>query len=259
MAYGTLAKRDRRRLHLSAARYFETLDDEGIAGALAEHYVAAYRAQPEGPEGEAVAAQARVALRCRRARARSLGSFVQAGRFLERALEVTTDPNEQRQLHAAAADAAQFAGLLEDQLEHSERALELARASDDRLALMRALADRARALSYAGQVVEVIDMLAAARVEFADLAATREHVDLSSELARARSLAANRRRQCGWSTRRCRSPSASSSCARTLMLIITRGPALAGLGRIREAIVTLQGAVTVCSSYGLTEVENARA
>jgi predicted ATPase len=110
VAYGTLARRDRRRLHLAAARFFETLDDEGIAGALAEHYVAAYRAQPEGPEGDAVAAQARVALRGAADRARSLGSFSQAIRFLDQALEVTADPDEQRQLHAAAADAALFAG-----------------------------------------------------------------------------------------------------------------------------------------------------
>ena len=124
---------------------------------------------------------------------------------------------------------------------------------------MRALADRARALSYAGQVVEVIDMLAAARVEFADLAATREHVDLSSELARAHLVG-------GQSSEAVRLVDETLPIAErlelvreTLMLIITRGPALAGLGRIREAIVTLQGAVTVCSSYGLTEVENARA
>src|SRR6185436_10112544 len=95
VAYGTLAKADRRRLHIAAARYFEALDDESIAGALAEHYVSAYKAQPEGPEGEAVAAQARVALRGAADRARALGSFLQATRFLEMALEVTTDPKEQ--------------------------------------------------------------------------------------------------------------------------------------------------------------------
>ena len=110
VAYGTLARRDRRRLHLAAARYFETLDDEGIAGALAEHYVAAYRAQPEGPEGDAVAAQARVALRGAAERARSLGSFRQAVRFLERALEVTTDPGEQRRCARPPAEPAEMAG-----------------------------------------------------------------------------------------------------------------------------------------------------
>ncbi len=66
VAYATLSKRDRRTRHLAAARYFESLDDDELAGALATHYVAAYRAAPEGPEGEAAAAQARIALRASR-------------------------------------------------------------------------------------------------------------------------------------------------------------------------------------------------
>ena len=84
VAYGTLAKRDRRRMHVAAARYFESLDDEGIAGALAEHYVAAYKAQPDGPEGAAVAAQARVALRGGGG-ARPVARFVHPGDAVPRA------------------------------------------------------------------------------------------------------------------------------------------------------------------------------
>ena len=41
VAYGTLSKRERRARHLAAARYFETLDDQELAGALATHYLAA--------------------------------------------------------------------------------------------------------------------------------------------------------------------------------------------------------------------------
>jgi predicted ATPase len=140
VAYGTLARRDRRRMHVAAARYFESLDDEGIAGALAEHYVAAYRAQPDGPEGAAIAAQARVALRGAAERARSLGSFVQATRFLEQALEVTTDAAEAAQLHAAAGEAGLNAGLKEEPIGHMARSLELTRESMDRLALTAAIA-----------------------------------------------------------------------------------------------------------------------
>ena len=45
VAYATLAKRDRRARHLAAARYFESLGDDELAGALATHYLAAYRAR----------------------------------------------------------------------------------------------------------------------------------------------------------------------------------------------------------------------
>ena len=73
VAYGTLARRDRRSRHLAAARHFEALGDDELAGVLAQHYIEAYRAQPDGDEGAAVAAQARVALRGAAARARSPG------------------------------------------------------------------------------------------------------------------------------------------------------------------------------------------
>ena len=132
VAYGTLAKRDRRRLHIAAARYFEALDDEGIAGALAEHYVAAYKAQPEGPEGDAVAAQARVALRGAAERARSLGSFVQAMRFLEQALEVTTDPARAGAAPCRGRRRRLYAGYVEEPIAHTATALELAREVGDR-------------------------------------------------------------------------------------------------------------------------------
>ena len=66
VAYGTLAKRDRRAKHLAAARYYEALGDEAVAGMLATHYFDAYLAAPDGAEGAAIAGQARIALRAAR-------------------------------------------------------------------------------------------------------------------------------------------------------------------------------------------------
>ena len=43
VAYNTLAKRDRKVRHLAAARYFESLGTDELAGALAGHYLAAQR------------------------------------------------------------------------------------------------------------------------------------------------------------------------------------------------------------------------
>jgi class 3 adenylate cyclase/tetratricopeptide (TPR) repeat protein len=255
VAYGTLARRDRRRLHLAAARHFEALDDEGIAGALAEHYVAAYRAQPDGPEGDAVAAQARVALRGAAERARSLGSYVQATRFLERALEVTTDPAERLQLHAAAGDAGLYAGLVDEPIHHTREALELARQQGDRLRVLGAIVEHAQAFQAAGNVVEPVALLEPAREEYADLLETREYVRASGELARNYLLL-------GRSEDAVRVVDATLPLAErldlvreTLELIVTRGPALASHGRLREGITSLIGAVASASSYGLPGVE----
>ncbi len=255
VAYGTLARKDRRRLHIAAARHFETLDDEAIAGALAEHYVAAYQAQPDGPEGEAVAAQARVALRAAAERARALGSFVQAVRFLEKALEVTPDPAEQLQLHAAAGDAGLLAGLREGPSDHTARALELARATGDRERIMATLTRHALAINMLSRIAEGVALLEPAHVEYADLAETPAYVQLAGELARAYNLID--RRDDALRVAEATLPLAErlELTHEVLMLLITRGPALASAGRLREAIASQIGAIASASSHGMPDVE----
>ncbi|HEV7200286.1 MAG TPA: adenylate/guanylate cyclase domain-containing protein, partial [Candidatus Limnocylindria bacterium] len=61
VAYETLSKADRRNRHLAAARYYEALGDDELAGVLASHYLEALRSTPAGPEADALAAQARIA------------------------------------------------------------------------------------------------------------------------------------------------------------------------------------------------------
>jgi class 3 adenylate cyclase/tetratricopeptide (TPR) repeat protein len=254
VAYGTLAKRDRRRLHIAAARYFEAFEDEGIAGALAEHYVAAFKAQPEGPEGDAVAAQARVALRGAAERARSLGSFLQATRFLERALEVTTDPADEAQLHAAAGDAGLYAGLVDEPITHMARWLELAQAAGDRLGLMAAIAGNSFALSANGRIAECAAILEPAYAEYRDLVDTPEYVRLAAELARAYLLLGRGADAVKIVDEILPTAERLELIRETIELLVTRGPALAGLGRLREAIVTLVGAVEASTTYGLADV-----
>ena len=109
VAYSTLARRDRRTRHLAVARHFEALGEDELAGALASHYLAAYGASAGGPEAEAVATQARLALRGAAARAASLGAHDQAVTFLRQAIDVTTDPSDRGDLLALAATSADAA------------------------------------------------------------------------------------------------------------------------------------------------------
>ena len=106
VAYSTLARKDRKVRHLAAARYFETLDDQELAGALAAHYLAAYRNATDGAEAEAFAAQARVSLRAAGDRAVALGAQGQALGFYRDALDVTTDAAERTVLLERAGRAA---------------------------------------------------------------------------------------------------------------------------------------------------------
>src|SRR5476651_2823559 len=83
------AKRDRKTRHLAAARFFESLGSDELAGALAGHYLAAHQNAPEGPEADALAGQARIALKSAADRAISLGAQDQAVSFFEQAIKVT--------------------------------------------------------------------------------------------------------------------------------------------------------------------------
>ncbi len=98
VAYNTLARADRKRLHLAAARYFESLESGELAGGLAGHYLAAQQNAAPGPEADALASQARIALRAAAERAIALGSHDQALAFLQQAVTVTTDPAEEAEL-----------------------------------------------------------------------------------------------------------------------------------------------------------------
>ena len=91
VAYGTLARRDRRSRHLAAARYVDSLGDESMATVVAAHYLEAYRAAPDDEQGRVIRAQARVALRGAAERSARLHNYEQAVRDLERALELTDD------------------------------------------------------------------------------------------------------------------------------------------------------------------------
>jgi tetratricopeptide (TPR) repeat protein len=255
VAYSTLARRDRRRLHIAAARHFETLDDEGIAGVLAEHYLAAYRAQPEGPEGEAVAAQARVALRGAAERATALGSYRQAAGYLDQALEVTTEALESADLHGAAAWDFNLAGQFDLALTHAKRALDLVRPLGDRQRLLRAIVGVAFNTDIAGRFAEGIAMMEEAAREFADLADSPEYVRLKAEMARANLLLHENQTALDLVDGTLPGAERLELTREVLELLVTRGATLANLGRLKEAIVTLQGAVGMARSLGMSAQE----
>ena len=84
VAYGTLARRDRRTRHLAAARYIDSLGDDAMATVVATHYLEAYRAAPDDEQGRVIRAQARVALRAAADRSARLHNYGQAVRDLDR-------------------------------------------------------------------------------------------------------------------------------------------------------------------------------
>jgi class 3 adenylate cyclase/tetratricopeptide (TPR) repeat protein len=140
VAYNTLARADRKTRHLAAARFFESLESDEIAGALAGHYLAAHDNAPEGAEADALGAQARVALRAAAERALSLGSPRQAVGFLDQARTVTREQSDVAELLERAGRAADLAGLTAVAEERYRAAVELRRAVGDPDAIAGAVA-----------------------------------------------------------------------------------------------------------------------
>jgi hypothetical protein len=106
VAYSMLSRRDRRDRHIAAARHYESLADEELAGVVASHYLDAYRSEPEGPEAAATADQASVALRVAVERSVSLHANAAALAFVEQAIQVTREPSDRARLMVLAIEPA---------------------------------------------------------------------------------------------------------------------------------------------------------
>ena len=132
VAYSTLALRDRRERHIAAARHFEAIGDDELAGAVAAHFVAAYRASAEGAEGAGLAALARDALTAAGSRAEGLGALDQARSFFNQAAEIAEDPRERAGLLERAAVAAIRLQRADAAIVELEEVLETLRAAGDR-------------------------------------------------------------------------------------------------------------------------------
>ncbi len=253
VAYNTLSKKDRKKLHLSAARYFESLGNEELAGALASHYLAAHANAAEGAETDALAGQARIALKAAGSRAASLGAFDQAVTFLEQALTVTSDAADRADLLELAADASRGSGSYEKATRLLKEAVETRRKLGDRSATARAIADLGYLYGAQFRSDEALAIYEPALKEFADLdddpalaaiklnlARTLIH---SGELPRGLELVesildtAERRDQV--------------SLLATAFLV--KANALQSLGRRREAASLFQLVREVASESGLTE------
>ena len=169
VAYSTLARKDRKARHLAAARHFETLTDQELAGALAAHYLAAYRNASEGVEADALAAQARVSLRGAGDRAVALGAQEQALGFFREAFEVTSEPAERAVLLERAGQAASAAGLHQEAEPRLNEAIDLFRSTGDRSGVARVTGLLGDELLGQFRADAAIAVLEPASKEFADL------------------------------------------------------------------------------------------
>ena len=178
VAYSTLSKRDRRAKHLAAARFFEALGEDEVAGVLATHYVDAYEAAPEGPEGQAIAGQARIALLAAAERAAGLGAQDSAIAYWQRVRTITADPAEEAAVLEKIGFASRNAGHYEGAEAAFKDAIDRYRVLGDRLGAARASVGLGKVLGSSGRLAEAMSMVEAAATDMADLAPDRALIEL---------------------------------------------------------------------------------
>ncbi|OGN86148.1 MAG: hypothetical protein A2X23_00130 [Chloroflexi bacterium GWC2_73_18] len=255
VAHATLVRRERRARHLAAARYLETLGDDELAGALAAHYLAAHEASAPGDEAEAVAIQARLALRGAAERAATLGAHDQAVAYLRQALDVTREPAEQADLLMRAATSADAAASYETAEGFARRAVDACRLASDAPATARANALLGVILVDSAQIGPAIEVLEAALAELPQTGLDGVKAGLLANLSRA--LFRNDASQ-----RSIEVADRALALAERLNLdeviaeaFNNKGAALSYLGRRREATVLMEAAVRLAEAGGFVAAE----
>lgn len=249
VAYNTLAKRDRRDRHLAAARFFEALGLDELAGALAGHYLAAHANSPAGPEADALAIQARIALVGAADRASALGSPVQAFTFLEQAIRIEVDGANQPELLERAASAAIASGRYERTEELALAAGQRYADSGDQLGEVRAISLRARAAMSLLRVGDARDLLADALVRFEGVAGTSEHTDLLMRMA-GTYFAEDDALGLDYADRALTTAERQDDLASVVLGMIMKGGLLSNLGRGYEAVSIMRGAYALAEASG---------
>jgi len=255
VAYNTLARADRKTRHLAAARFLESLETDELAGGLAAHYLAAHDNAPAGPESDALAAQARVALRAAADRAVALGAQEQALAHLRRAIEIAVDPAEEADLLERAGRSAIASFERDEAISLLERAVELQRRRGDRSGVVRALTALGRTQVEGLRSELAIPTLEAADAEFADLGEAEDLALLRVELSRAYFMHGEAARAIVAAEAVLPTMEKLGRVPAIAELLITKGSAMATVGRLREGTAVLRGGLVVAQEHGLAASE----
>ncbi|MGI8928394.1 MAG: AAA family ATPase [Candidatus Limnocylindrales bacterium] len=249
VAYGTLSKRERRSRHLSAARYFDTLGDDELAAVLANHYLEAYKAAPEGAEGAAIAAQARVALRAAAERASRLHSHEQALAYFDQAMAVTFDEGDRTETGTQAAQSAIAVGKFDTAENYLRAAIAWHEERGDSLNAGETSALLGQMLLQGSRVDEAMDLLTLT-LEQLPAEASRTMIQLQGQLARGHMFRDRADLALVSVSRGLEAEEGLDRRAASLQLIITKSWALQALRRPRESTALLLGAMRMADDEG---------
>ncbi len=255
VAYGTLARRERRARHLAAARYIDTLDDESMATVVATHYLEAYRAAPDDEQGRVIRAQARVALRAAAERSARLHNYEQAVHDLERAIELTDEATERAGLLVQQAELSEAGARYAEAVRTAERARDAYEALGDGRAALQATALLGRIEMKQGHWDEAAALLERSLADVDPATDPATYARFAAEFARTHMVHDRNEEGAAWAERAL----AASGPARLVEVIAeamnTRGVCLQGLGRLDEGIALIRASVDLAAAHHLSAAE----
>ena len=254
IAYGTLARRDRRRRHLAAAAYLEQQSDEGVAEELASHLVNAYRADPSHAEAAGIAERAQRALATAARRATAVHSPERTLTHLVAALSLPADDAERAQLTESAAGAAQAAGQFKTAERYWRELVALSGGNQAGAAHATARLASLLLMEHSNDAA-LREVETALRKLDAVNADDPARVDLAAQLARAHFNRGDAAEARDWAEEALATAERLKLDPIATDALITRGTAQLALGNTKAGIKDLNHAIDRCSEGDLLALE----
>jgi predicted transcriptional regulator len=256
VAYRTLARSERRRLHLRVADHLESLDDEELVEVVADHLVKAYGADAAHPEAVTIADRAVPALARAARRARTLNAPDRALVHLRDALAMEVDDGTRAQLTEEAAAAAQVAGRFEAAESYWREAVERRSALGDRVGAARATARLTGLLLIVQRNDAAMREVETALQDLGDVGPDDPAgVELAGQLARVHLLRGDEPQAVSWADRALAGAEALGLAAVATDARITRGAARGLEGDVQTGRADLEAAIAECGAEGLVSLE----
>jgi predicted ATPase/class 3 adenylate cyclase len=252
VAYASLARPDRRARHLAAARHLEALGEEETAGVLASHYLSAHEASRPGPEADALAAQARLALVAAADRAAALHSNRQAVGYLEQTITITADPAEQAGLYLRAAELGDHTSDYAAGIEHARAARDLYRSLGDLAGVVRAATWMGRHYTSSKIEPQAVAVMEETLTEGAAIDTSAEYAALLAELSRVYMMTGRHSEAITTADRALVLAGPQRLVRPVVEALINKGTAMLHAGRTIEGAATLRGAAAEADGHALT-------